>query len=310
MLQATFDRSHSPFSLYRTESRDVEGWSDARAGPTRHGTHLAVSAPDRKAPTMPSNTAVSDKRRGRRMAALSAAAFAMLLLVSGCTPASRKPETVVMVLFDTSGSTHDQQIREQYTEDFKTVVDTVANSGGVLLGDVIDSDPFGHASLPINTQFSKFNSWTDSRTQHAAESARLENEVLDTASEVLATQPTGPGTDLFSALRLAERTFGNYPTANKTLVIFSDMFQQTSSVDFTTGNIGAYERLFTATASNGSVANLAHVNVYAVGAGSNTGTVDAARNIAIEHFWSAYFRRAGASLTDAHYNSRLIRFDA
>src|SRR5262249_49800025 len=133
--------------------------------------------------------------------------------------------------------------------------------------------------------------------------------VLDTAASLLNTRPTQPGTDLLNSITIAQRYLSNYPTAAKTLVVFSDMFQQTSEIDFTTGDMGALQKLLVTAAPKSSVPNLRNVDVYAVGAGLNGGSVDPTRNLAIERFWIAFFKRAGATFPASQYGTRLIRFE-
>jgi hypothetical protein len=61
--------------------------------------------------------------------------------------------------------------------------------------------------------------------------------------------------------------------------------------------------------AEGSIANLAGVQVYVVGAGVVTSTeLPAERILAIQAFWEDYFAASGAELAPDRYGAALVRF--
>src|SRR2546426_9509746 len=88
---------------------------------------------------------------GRRVLILSAL---LVLIAAGCGGKSAQGR-VTTVLFDLSGSTSAQAIRQQYMRDFTKILDTVA-SGGVIAADIIDDNPLAHSTFPINESFDRY----------------------------------------------------------------------------------------------------------------------------------------------------------
>src|SRR2546427_11089743 len=88
---------------------------------------------------------------GRRVLILSAL---LVLIAAGCGGKSAQGR-VTTVLFDLSGSTSAQAIRQQYMRDFTKILDTVA-SGGVIAADIIDDNPLAHSTFPINELFDRY----------------------------------------------------------------------------------------------------------------------------------------------------------
>ena len=61
--------------------------------------------------------------------------------------------------------------------------------------------------------------------------------------------------------------------------------------------------------AGGSIPNLAGVRVYVVGAGVvKSSELPAARILAIQDFWQAYFTASGADLPADRYGAALVRF--
>src|SRR3989442_12069251 len=87
---------------------------------------------------------------GRRVLILSTL---LVLIAAGCGGKSAQGR-VTTVLFDLSGSTSAQAIRQQYMRDFTKILDTVA-SGGVIAADIIDDNPLAHSTFPINESFDR-----------------------------------------------------------------------------------------------------------------------------------------------------------
>jgi hypothetical protein len=102
-------------------------------------------------------------------------------------------------------------------------------------------------------------------------------------------------TDIFGALILAADILGQ-SNRRKALVLFSDMRESTSDIDFERlKTISQRETLATAE-RHGLIARLQHVDLYVLGV-DGTGKPLNYWN-SLRDFWEAYFRRAGADLKE------------
>jgi hypothetical protein len=224
----------------------------------------------------------------------------------GSTADGARP--LVVVLFDVSRSTQDPAIRQRYLSSFERVVDAVEAEHGTVVGDVNDENPLAHSSYPIDATFAACDPFRDNQMECNARSAKLHDDVLAGAQAILDAVPTKSGTDIHDRLRLAERVFDAYPEAtSRSLVLLSDMVEHSAGL-----RMG---RSFDATSdldsqqAEGSIANLAGVQVYVVGAGVVTSTELAAERIlAIQDFWEDYFAASGAELAPDRCGAALVRF--
>jgi hypothetical protein len=243
-----------------------------------------------------------------------AAALIVGLALPGCsghqgTDSDARP--LVMVLFDVSKSTQDPAIRERYLRSFERVVDVVASEHGTVVGDVIDENPLAHSSYPIDATFESCDPLRDNKLVCDARAAKLRDDVTAGAEAILGSRPTRAGTDIHDGLRLAERVFAAYPEAtSRTLVVLSDMVEHSSGLDMgPTFDGSTVDSQLDALQAGGSIPNLAGVQVYVVGAGVVTSSeLPAARILAIQDFWQAYFTASGADLPADRYGAALVRF--
>jgi hypothetical protein len=247
-------------------------------------------------------------------AASLAAAVIVGLTLTGCSAhqgGGSDARPLVMVLFDVSKSTQDQTIRERYLSSFERVVDEVASEHGTVVGDVIDENPLAHSTYPIDATFEPCDPLRDNRLMCDARTAKLRDNVTAGAEAILGVVPGRAGTDIQDGLRLAERVFAAYPEAtSRSLVLLSDMVEHSSGLDMgrafdgsaATGGVHALE-------AGGSIPNLAGVRVDVVGAGVVTSSeLPAARILAIQDFWQAYFTASGADLPADRFGAALVRF--
>jgi hypothetical protein len=246
-------------------------------------------------------------------AASLAAALIVGLALPGCSGqqgVGSDSRPLVMVLFDVSKSTQDSAIRERYASSFERVVDAVASEHGTVVGDVIDENPLAHSSYPIDATF-ECDPLRDNRLVCDARTARLRDDVTAGAEAILSTSPARAGTDIHDGLRLAERVFAAFPEAtSRSLVLLSDMVEHSSGLDmgptFDGSSVGSQ---LDALQAGGSIPNLASVRVYVVGAGVvRSSELPAARILAIQDFWQAYFTASGADLPADRYGAALVRF--
>jgi hypothetical protein len=247
-------------------------------------------------------------------AASLVAALIVALALPGCSGqkgADSDTRRLVVVLFDVSKSTQDPAIRERYLSSFERVVDAVASEHGTVVGDVIDENPLAHSSYPIDATFEACDPLRDNRLVCDARTAKFRGDVTAGAEAILSTIPKRGGTDIHDGLRLAEREFAAYPEAtSRSLVLLSDMVEHSSGLDmgptFDGSRVGSQ---LDALEAGGSIPNLTGVQVYVVGAGVvSSAEMPAARILAIQGFWQAYFSASGADLPADRYGAALVRF--
>src|SRR5437899_12814584 len=77
----------------------------------------------------------------------------LVLVAAGCGENSVHSR-VTTVLFDLSGSTSPQAIRQQYLKAFSKIWKQVA-TGCVTAADSIDDNPLAHSTFPINESFDR-----------------------------------------------------------------------------------------------------------------------------------------------------------
>lgn len=231
------------------------------------------------------------------------------------TPAAGK---VVMALFDLSGSTKDNAIRQRYAESFQRVLDK-AGANDVIVADAITDDPLGQSSFPINQTFPLFDPGTDNpllvrkkQEEFDKKLQELRQQLATTAQRLLAdTARRSKQTRILDATRLAERVFKTYLRQKKVLVVFSDMVEDSDRANFArqapseTGTA----KLLDEEQRAGRLPDLAGARVYVIGAAASGQPLAPASYANVEHFWLQYFKRAGADLTKERYGAALLSFD-
>jgi hypothetical protein len=107
--------------------------------------------------------------------------------------------------------------------------------------------------------------------------------------------PTAKQTDILGALLVAEQLFQNEPFAQrKVLIIFSDMRQATSVVNFDRFSSIAVDSALQTVRKHDLVSQLTGVDVDVLGA--DAAGRDAAAWARLRGFWTAYFHESGASV--------------
>ncbi len=237
----------------------------------------------------------------------------MILLVGivGLMPACGSGEgtTVVVVLFDLSGSTRAEELRQRYIEQFKVIVDGM-KPGDRIVADAITESPLATSTFPINDELPPFNELTGNKLLYDDTVKRTRAEILEKVKPLLFDLARKvPNTKIMEALQLAERVFKTYQRGRKALVIFSDMVEESEFYDFTrealsesrTSSIIAQSR------ERSMLPELAGVKVYVVGASAGTyAQMHAGRASAIRDFWLTYFSACGADLTKERYGGALL----
>jgi hypothetical protein len=232
-----------------------------------------------------------------------------VLIAAACGGKSNSTR-VTVVLFDLSGSTNAEAIRQQYTRDFAKILDVVS-AGGIIAADVIDDNPLAHSTYPINESFDRYDPLKENKLDHDRRVRQKREAVLKEAEVIVRRRPSGRlGSNVLDGLQLAERVFLTFEGEHKLLVIFSDMVEQSKAYDFSADNLttARISQIINRERSAGRLPDLRRVEVCVVGAGAATsGGLSAEKLLALREFWFQYFKAAGASLPKERYGSALLK---
>lgn len=238
-----------------------------------------------------------------------ASAFSGCSEVVGTTPRGGK---VVMVLFDVSDTTLDEGVRRAYLKDFRRIIDKVG-PGDVMVADLISADPLSTSSFPINEEFPLFDPLSDNKLVYEKRVAGLREGVLDKAEKLLfANRGSVKLTKILDSLQLAGRVFETYKRDKRSLVIFSDMIEESDRYNFQRQPLTAksINDIVQSERRAGRLPNIAAASVYVVGAAAGGGPASSSQRFTdIQNFWAAYFEAAGAVLPRARYGSSLLAFE-
>lgn len=224
---------------------------------------------------------------------------------------------VVCVLVDRSSSTEDQKVRQRYVEDFRRVVEKLG-SGDVIVADAISDNPLAQSSFPVNDEFEAFRPGTDNplvvkkkQEEHDGRLKEKREQVWAKAQGLFSSAPSNQ-TRILDAIRLAERVFSAYPRPKRSLVIFSDMVEESDKRNFTRERLTdmVIERIINEEKQTKRLPDLTGVRVYVIGAGASGNQHSTSEQYAgIENFWLRYFKAAGADMTKERYGAALLKFD-
>src|SRR2546426_12701680 len=127
----------------------------------------------------------------------------LVLVAAGCGENSVHSR-VTTVLFDLSGSTSPQAIRQQYLKDFSKILNQVA-TGGVIAADIIDDNPLAHSTFPINEAFDRYEPLKENKLDYERRGHQKRGAVIKQA-DTLVREPAGrPGSSVSCFLQLAAR---------------------------------------------------------------------------------------------------------
>jgi len=143
----------------------------------------------------------------------------------------------------------------------------------------------------------------ESKDTYDAKTAKAER-AIDAAAKSL-MQRTAPGTEIMASLDYAQRVFAQFPQAEKHLVVFSDMIEQSDELDISKYASSFPEaeiaRLVETERKQDRLPDLSGVSVSICGATAATSA--SFRNF--RRFWLAYFKAAKADLQPFNYGSTL-----
>lgn len=232
-----------------------------------------------------------------------------VLIAAACGGKSASTR-VTVVLFDLSGSTNAEPIRQQYTRDFAKVLDAVT-AGGIIAADIIDDNPLAHSAYPINESFDRYDPLKENKLDYERRIRQKRDAVIKEVEAIVRRPQSGRrGSNVLDGLQLAERVFLTFQGEQKLLVIFSDMIEQSRSYDFSADNLtaGRISQIIARERSAQRLPDLRGVEVCVVGAGAaRSGGLSSEKLLALREFWFQYFKAAGASLPKERYGSALLK---
>lgn len=227
---------------------------------------------------------------------------------------SAEKNKTVLVLFDLSESTAKYEIRKEYFEAFKRIVDirdlrndlkdSFIQPGDVLIADIISDNSVSGSTFPILKEFPKFSQWSDNRLLYGNKLRREKEEILIRAEDILfSPKKRIMFTDILSSLRIAERVFKRFNNDNNVLIILSDMKEESPEYNFARDNLNDSRiTVINAKERSRGLPDLKGVKVYIAGA-----RADNKRHFQnIQKFWMSYFKACGAILKERNYGRGFI----
>jgi hypothetical protein len=242
---------------------------------------------------------------------------AFILALAGCSKVgssgNQSSQTVVVMLFDISGSTSATAIRQRYQKEFDTVLQEVGNNT-VVMADRITDNSLATSSFPVNITFPAYNMLEDSAMTHNKKMKKLHEEADEQVKQIFSNTSKYPHTDLMNAFQLAAKVF-NGDTAkgakNKVLVVFSDMFEQSAHYNFVSLNLDKTktQQIVNKEKGEGTLPDLNGVKVWISGAGATgNSNIPSSKLNQIRDFWLQYFKATGADFSTTRYSASLINF--
>lgn len=226
----------------------------------------------------------------------------------GCGGRSTKPdEDVLVVLFDTSGST--TVARTRYLQDFESALSSYRERKNriIILGDVITDNTLATAEYRINATVEENKGWFGSPLKRDTE----RKKALDQARNAL--KLNHPKSDIMTGFQLAEKVFAGHKKAkDKRLIIFSDMVEQSDRYDFSGESLDEkrINQIVAKERADHRLSDLRGVKVWCVGVGAaQKGGLSSKKIQHIQDFWMAYLRACKAEADPSHFAARLINFE-
>ena len=219
-----------------------------------------------------------------------------------CT-AEEKPEKLVYVLFDLSGSTVKQ--REIYIKWFDRILDSL-RPGDRIAVEAIDARSAVNATYPVNRALPAYSSWKDNLLVYRKKMLNIKKEIRDKADTLLNCKGSG-STEIMSALLPAQQLFQSYPEySRKILVVMSDMVEDSPNYNFEKYPPGEKrtKKIISLEKKKNRLPSLTGVKIYAAGAGGKS----SGHMIILKSFWMKYFSACGANLQAGNYGAGLARF--
>lgn len=235
--------------------------------------------------------------------------FTFLLLSMSCQ--KKDNSKLVFILFDLSGSTKVEKVREKYFNNFQKIFEEI-KGGDRLIIDFISENPLAQASFPVNYQLEKKDFLDENIIMDTKKRLYLQQEIDSVVHKILfdSTRKVMT-TKIFEATQLAERIFKKYPYPDKYLILFSDMVQESDNYNFVKQNLTSDNRkkIIDQLRKEGNIPKLPMVNVYVIGAASGVfNKLSRNKYNQIRNFWIEYFNECGATLKPENYGGPFLGF--
>lgn len=244
-------------------------------------------------------------------------AILFLYGITSCNSCNEKQEVesskLIVVLYDISGSTTDKTVREAYMENTKTVFSKITH-GDIVYAGVISDKSIAELRFPVSHSFPEFDPGTDNplilkRKQKQANEqiASDKDTILSNIETLLFNDRSTKYTDIFGALHVAARVFNSFPDKKKTLVIMSDMIEDSQAYNFEKENLtdNRIKAIIVKEKGKNRIPSLDSVNVYVTGASAGNNE----KFYQVQNFWMEYFHACNAELSKQNYGGALVNFE-
>ena len=242
---------------------------------------------------------------------------------AGCGKHSGSAVPLVVALFDVSSAEVPAATRQQYFDDFKRNVIEPLQHGQGLSGETILADVtgqtgsgYGYAATdwPVRVTFPVFDRSTATLDAYHKTVHALADTLSEQAEQVVMNSAPAPASDLMDAIKSADRAFSTdqgRAAPSKTLIVFSDMFVQSTRHDFSTDALSSagINSLIQDERSGDRLPDLTGVKVWVSGPGTGSRSgISSGKSKQVKAFWTEYFKACGADLPEKHYAERLAKF--
>lgn len=234
--------------------------------------------------------------------------LACCVCVAGACTQERSPSKAVVLLFDISASAP-QEVRDRYAQWAKEIVRRrdpapVLGPGDALVLTRVTETSLSEPDLP-RLELTAFD---PRRSNEMVARARAAKELA--GAEVMIDDFLGEDrwareSHILGALDLVARVFKSLRRERNTLVVFSDMIEESDRGDFFRQPLdqASIERIIEQEGVRGRLPELNGVQVYVAGAGvgSYAQSLSGEQQMAIRSFWLRFFETAGAVLPPERY---------
>lgn len=241
--------------------------------------------------------------------------FFVVIISFGCDKERpEKTSKVVMVLFDLSETTNKPEIRKNYTESFKLVLQSIREGDAIIAG-LITENSFAQQKLPINFELPDFDYNTDNTLllrKYKNITDSIINLKIDSLWLIVDSLLTWQGykvlkTDILGAIGFSYNVIKKYNQPRKILVILSDMREDSRNYNFDNEVLDEkrIKAIIEQEKKRKNLPDLSGLKIYIAGANATNQT----KYNEIKNFWIEYFKETGASLEPHRYGSLLLKFE-
>ena len=243
----------------------------------------------------------------------------LVVFLAGCQkskPGTAKSETAVptekniVVLLDKTASVKDQ--KGVFSSAVKKIIGSLEPGDRFRLAEITgssaaDFDFVLKTRIPKNPPYNVLETneaeYKDTVNKLDKKRKLIRQKLLEQTKSELAKRPSAMQTDLFGAIYTASLYLSD-KKGKKILVVLSDMIEENDHWRFNKvkWTPTLEQKILSREEKLGLVPNMHGIEVYVIGARGNS--LEVMQNI--RHFWEAYFKKAGATLTEDHYAHTLL----